>query len=445
MKDEFLKLVSKSAGLQLSLFFAKFLTAVALARLLGPSGYGSYVFAMAVMGLLSIPVQAGMPQLVVKEVSTYFADDDFARIRGLLRQSAQFVLLASALSLIAVVAATTFLADYIDAVDRWHLILAILLMPVIAMLRIVGASIRGLQSITLGQFFEAALRPIIFLACVLAFTFAVYKGHFTALQAMTIHLLAAMAALGAAMVFRRRLVRGKLGGSNRIYETKKWLRSLVPLSIIAGLQLIVSNTDIIMIRAIRSPEDVAYFKVALQGALAVFFMNQAVIMVVGPRIAHLYRQKKHDEVQRILVGSARLTFGVALPLTVVVAAFREPIVAALFGHSYLPATIALVILCFGRVLRASMGAVDVLLNMTGWARLVALTATIAALSNIALNALLIPRFGIEGAAMASIAALVIWYAALTLEARRRLGFTSFVLSPNYSRAGTMHRKPNPVE
>jgi O-antigen/teichoic acid export membrane protein len=79
--------------------------------------------------------------------------------------------------------------------------------------------------------------------------------------------------------------------------------------------------------------------------------------------------------------------------------------------------------------------VQTLLIMTGHqARIIPVMAC-SVLANIALNALLIPRFGATGAACASAFSLVFWNLALSWEVRRRLGIAAGVLGPCRSATG----------
>ena len=46
-----------------------FITAMVLAKILGPSGYGTYAFVMALVGFVTIPSELGVPGLAVREIA----------------------------------------------------------------------------------------------------------------------------------------------------------------------------------------------------------------------------------------------------------------------------------------------------------------------------------------------------------------------------------------
>jgi O-antigen/teichoic acid export membrane protein len=74
----------------------------------------------------------------------------------------------------------------------------------------------------------------------------------------------------------------------------------------------------------------------------------------------------------------------------------------------LGARVALLILVFSQLINTMSGSVGVILNMTGKEKVFRNILSIALVINITLNILLIPRFGIEGAAIASATSLVFW-------------------------------------
>ena len=71
-----------------------------------------------------------------------------------------------------------------------------------------------------------------------------------------------------------------------------------------------------------------------------------------------------------------------------------------------------------------MGSVGIILNMTGHERYAASGAAVGALSNIFLNVLLIPRFGISGAATATAISLAVWNLLLVWWVYKHVGILS---------------------
>ena len=105
--------------------------------------------------------------------------------------------------------------------------------------------------------------------------------------------------------------------------------------------------------------------------------------------------------------------------------FGEPILA-LFGPGYTAGYTVLVLLALGVLARAATGPVQYLLAMTGHhGASVGILAFAAALA-LVLNVILIPAYGIEGAAVSTLIAMTVSVAAMAFLAWRKLGIRSFV-------------------
>jgi O-antigen/teichoic acid export membrane protein len=109
----------------------------------------------------------------------------------------------------------------------------------------------------------------------------------------------------------------------------------------------------------------------------------------------------------------------------VVLAIGEPLLS-LFGSDFTGGGAVLLILVFGILTRASIGPVESLLTMAGYQKSCAAAFALAVVVNIGLNVVLIPRFGLVGAASATTVAMLVETLAITLLVRRHFGFTATV-------------------
>ena len=74
-----------------NVFLGAILT-VFLARLLGPTGYGTYIFIFSLVSIIAIPAQFGIPRLVVRETARAQVNDDWPLMRGMWRWATGMVL-----------------------------------------------------------------------------------------------------------------------------------------------------------------------------------------------------------------------------------------------------------------------------------------------------------------------------------------------------------------
>ena len=80
----------------------------------------------------------------------------------------------------------------------------------------------------------------------------------------------------------------------------------------------------------------------------------------------------------------------------------------LFGEEFKTGTLALMFLTTGQFVNAASGSVALILGMTGKEKFASYVILIATIINFMLNFVLIPKLGINGAAVASMVGLMFW-------------------------------------
>ena len=141
---------------------------------------------------------------------------------------------------------------------------------------------------------------------------------------------------------------------------------------------------------------------------------------LAPAVASLHIAGDMQRLQRVVTASARAMLAISLPIALVMIVFGQPVLV-IFGPEFTQGATALAILSTGQLVNVAMGSVGLLLMMTGHERDTAWGVGIATVVNVALNGLLIPRWGIEGAAVATATSLVVWNLLLAVWVYRKLG------------------------
>ncbi|HCX67714.1 MAG TPA: hypothetical protein DHK64_09320, partial [Rhodobiaceae bacterium] len=152
-----------------------------------------------------------------------------------------------------------------------------------------------------------------------------------------------------------------------------------------------------------------------------------------PKFAELHSAGKREELEAFVQGSTQWIFWPTVAAGVVLL-LGGNFALGLFGANFDAGYPVLCVLMLGFLARAATGSTEYLLNMTGNQNAVGWTYGVAAVANIALNFLLVPSFGLMGAAIATAISIVTSTLWLAVIVRRRLGITVFVL------AGPIRRK-----
>ena len=118
-----------------------------------------------------------------------------------------------------------------------------------------------------------------------------------------------------------------------------------------------------------------------------------------------------------------------MPVALALVFLGRWLLSGIFGPEYAVGATALAILAFGQLVTAGMGLAVPILNMTGHERDTAKVLAVSVLVNVTLNALLIPLWGIEGAALAAVISVAMWNILLAVLAYRRLGLHATALGP----------------
>ena len=416
-------------------------TSVLLARLLGPEGYGIYAFAFSLVGLLSLPAQAGLPTLLVREVARYEVDGRWGLMVGLLRRSNQAVALVTLIIATGAVAFMSLTGVRPGSPSGATFIAALALLPLMALGNLRGAALRGLRKVVEGQLPEFLLRPGLFAALLGLALVTRHRRSLSGLEltppvAMALHAAAALVAYLIGIWLLRRGMPKPAKAAAPEFDMPVWLHSVAPLTLLAGMQLVSNQMDIVLLGVLKPASEVGIYRVAWQVSLPVMFALTAVNLVAGPHFARAYHAGARDQLQRLATWSARVAVAAALPTAAVLILFGRPLLAYVFGDEFAAGGTALALLCVGQLCNAVAGSVGTVLNMTGHERDTVIGVGIAAATNLVLNLILIPLLGIEGAALATMTSMIVWNGILFTRVRRKLGIVTTAWVPRRARGKT---------
>lgn len=389
-------------ALRIGALLATFLGSVVLARVLGPGGYGTYSFAFALATLLAVPVQMGVPALIVRETAKAHTLENWARIKGIWFWTTSRVAIASIVILTLGLLSVWLFRNRLGNETAGTIAIALGLIPLIALGNARGAALRGLSHVVKGQLPETVLRPA-FLLLFVATGYWVLGWSISPAFAMTLHVLAAAIAFAIGVVLLLRARPSELAGT-RETETDgpAWWSALWPFTLIAGLEVITQQTDLLMIGALLRPEDVGFYKIAVSAAALATFGLRVVGLTVGQQIVRHVTNKNKDELAQLAVWCVTISLAFTVPVVIIFGFWGTDILTLIYGAEYGAAYAPLVILIGAQVINAFFGVNLLLLNMSGFERDSLRGIMMSTGANVVLNAALIPIYGTNGAAVATL-------------------------------------------
>jgi O-antigen/teichoic acid export membrane protein len=398
--------------------------AVLLARTLGPDGYGIYVFAMTLVTLVGMPATAGLPILLMREVAAYEVNGQWAYMKGLLLRAN---LMAGSFSLLILALAAVILMFSAERFDQDRLATyawASLLLPVSVLAGLRHGALRGLRKVVLSQLPNAFVIPAVHGTILLAAWAILGLTAFTPALAMASMFVASTIGFVVGMFLLWRHLPRQLHTVRPAYELGRWLKSLPSLSALVGVSYINHHTDILMLGWLAGDESVGLYRVVTQIAIVVPFGLRVMNQVQGPHFSRMYAAGDLHRLQRLVTTTSRIALALALPAAALLILFGDAILALIFGTAYAAGHMALAILCVGSVVSTATGSVRMLANMTGHENDALKAFMWSAVLNVILNALLIPYFGIEGAAFATAVSVIVWNLVLVGRVRARTGIST---------------------
>jgi len=400
-----------------------FLSAVLLARLLGAGGYGVYAYAYSLAWLLALPAQAGLPGLVTRETARGMAASDPGHVKGVWRWSGRMVGFISIAVVLVLGPLLILWQGGLGSEQGITIAWALPLVPLISLGNLRGAALRGLKKIVAGQLPEFLVRPAEFTLLIILFAYLLGR-ELSAPAAMALQSTAALAAFLVGAWLLLRSAPDSVRSARPVIAGRAWMLSMLVFAAISGFQVINKEISTLILGTFAAPDQIGIYRVAVQVSTLASFGLQAVNMVVAPRFADLYARGDMHKLQRLATGSARVVLIFNLALTALFLLLGRLFFNLVFGAEFVASFEPLMILLVGQAANSAAGSVGYLLNMTGHERETARGVGAAALLNVGLNLVLVPVWGIHGAAAATAISMVLWNAMLWRAVRRRLGINS---------------------
>jgi len=362
-----------------------------ITRILGPEGAGSYAVALLLPTMMSQLLNLGLASANIYFVAS--RQFPLARVWAASRDLMAMVVLfgiAMGSALILMASDTLF-----PGVPQPVLLMALAIFPFSLMMSIVAGMFQALQ-----DFRSFNLAVIAQPALALTGALALWAGGALNLVALLgVVSLSHAVALGLALsILRRRLPLLRDFGGHISY-----LRKALGYGIKAHLGNILTflnyRLDLFLVNLLAGPAAAGLYVVAVRLVEQLWIVSQAVSTVIFPRLAAMAGDEAAR--RRFTPLVARIVLWIVLCGAGVLAAVARPLIEVLFGAEFAGASLAVMILLPGVVFLASARVLANDLAARGRVGINLALAALVLVINTTANLLLIPPFGIAGAAAAT--------------------------------------------
>lgn len=392
----------------------------------GASGYGVFELAYTAIMILTVVGRLGLEGALVKYVSEYFIEGMFGKIRRIYALSSLVVLVMSVILGGVFVLFAEPLSAYFDGKElaesfRWMGYFT----PVFALLQLNSEALRGMKRMTDFSLLQnGSIMSIAILGLVLLVNKVEVNGEevvtatgLMGVQAFCISI-SILLIVSFFMLFKSHKEDLESSVASRI-DFVKVMKTAIPMLISGSLFLVMSWTDTLMVGAFMEDSDVGIYRFAFKMATLITFSQFAINSIAAPMISGFSTTKDVKGLRSIIHQIAWMNLALSLPVFLVFAIFPNWVIdVATSDAEFMGGVTSLRILAIGQLINALCGPVMYTLNMTGHEKDSQRIMLYTAVLNFVLNAILIPRMGILGAAIATTVSMVVWNIAAGLKVYR---------------------------
>ena len=400
---------------------------VLLARWMGGSDYGIYVYVWTWVLLLGSMMDFGIASSAQKIIPEYRTRGEHALLRGFLAGSRWMTFAVSAVVAALLAGLVQLLSPWIGAGEIVPLYIGCVTLPAFVVANTQDGIARSHDWMRLGLMPQFVIRQSLIIG-VTAGMF-VLGFHLGATAAMAASAAAVWIAMIGQMVALNRRLTGHIPPGPKAYDVGSWLSISLPILMVEGFYLLLSYTDVLVLQQYRSSEEVGVYFAVVKTLALVSFIHYAMSATTAHRFAEYHAVGDRARLSAYVAHAIKWTFWPSLAATIVLLALGKPLLW-LFGPQFVIGYDIMFVAAIGLVVRAAVGPVERLLNMLGHQYICALAYGLSFVLNVVLCVALVPRFGGYGAAAATSISLTFETVLLFYIVRRRLGLHVLAFGKN---------------
>ncbi len=422
MRKKLLSGIARFVGLQVISLGLGYLTQLLMARILGSSDYGFYSMAVTMAGVLAYVASLGFPYGGLQRfIPQYLKDETWPKFKGLVLRSVELSGLAG-FALVAIAAPILWFVA-VPNLEKEVLWVGMLMVPVAGLAMVFSGVFQSMKRWTASYFSDEVFMPAVWILVILAMTQLV--DQVTVLMLIIGSFCVRVLSLGVEGTWMWFDLPKMVRKAKRQNETKKWLATSLPVLIATLFGIVVYRADLLFVGSIRGTTEAGIYAAVLTTTELFGVFLVAASTVGTPEIAPLFKKKDMKALQHLATLQARLAFFPALLGTVFCAIFGTWILS-LFGNGFEAGYTALLILLFNQLAKAAIGAPNMYLVMSGNQMRMVQVYLLSAIVDIVLLVALVPKYGLEGAAIGSMVAMFLTQSLLALLARKKTGIRTTV-------------------
>ena len=393
-----------------------------LARWVGIEYLGIYSLANAIMLIGEVIARVGLETGVMRFISQLDRQKENIQIHKIIYSSLKITIIFSLGIVIIIIIASKSLVSIFNGIPLLHKVIIIfaLVIPFNAITLVAAYATQGFKLLKYKVLTTQVINPTILL-----FTMIIAYRYFS-LESVIIAPMVCVAITGCVIIL---ILLRKISGINfyKIVFTnidKDLFKFSFPLMFVAILQTLMHWMDILMLGYFTDPIMVGLYHPAARTAGLLQAILLSFMSIYAPIISQLHAKKDLIAMSSLYKLISRWLMTFSIPIVIIFFSLSHKIML-LFGVEYVSSSNVLILLTIATFFQTFLGAAGPILSMTGYTNIVFWNTIIAFILNIILNIILIPQYGILGAAWATLISLSIIGVIRVIEVKKILGLSLY--------------------
>lgn len=399
---------------------------VLLARTMGATNFGQYIYVSTWVNLLVYFGKFGFDTASLRFLPEYYSTNQWNLLRGFVSGSTRVVIVMSVFLGIGSICFVWVFRDCMEPGVSVVFYISSALLPLSAYLILQCSFLQAFRHVVASSASQVIIRTLLMGLTIIVLAWG-FRIEVLAQYAMLANVLTtALTILIVAALMRSILPREYFLGE-RQQKHVAWFKVAFPMLLITFFDMVLNQADIILVGSLLNTRESGVYSAASRLSTIVPYAILLVNIILAPLIAQLYAEKKFTQLQHMMTRVAWGSLTASVPLFIGIIVGSRSLLG-LFGSEFQSGSNVLIILAFGRLFIALTGSSGYLMSMSGFQTKAALILGIAAVLNVVLNVILIPYFGIEGAAVSYSIPAAMWCIAMTVSGYRLTGINPTVFS-----------------
>ncbi len=399
--DQEIRTAAKGGGItfvgKLFEYAARFVLSVAVARIIGAEQFGLYTLAFTVVTLSSSLALLGLPGSIVRYLPIAVRENNAKQAAGIIQVSAVLPAVLSLILTSFVFWGAEILADQLfnEVLLAPVLRLSSFAIPVATLIAVAAGVNLGFKKVKYNVYANQLVQQII----KILLTLVLLVAGFGVMGVAFAQIAASVVALILLIYFIRAYFPYEFSFRTAQREPGKMLRFSLPIYLAQLVSQLGGSFETLVLGFLGLTVGVGVYSVVLRLSVVGNLFFVSIIMISMPIISDLYSQGEYLRLEKFYQTTTKWSVTFNIPIFLTFLLFADSLMA-LFGEDFTAGATGLIILSVGSLINAATGICGPMINMTGHQTLTFVNSLIYLLATLALDVLLIPRFGVTGAALA---------------------------------------------